>query len=96
MRQSSDGFMIPCANCRRVFDSIGSRYCSSDCERRYCERQRNLDTMVEVGIEPATKRVCANPDCSVVIPKWRDGRRVSSKTRFCSLKRKVKANRAAA
>jgi hypothetical protein len=24
MRQSSDGFMIPCANCRREFDSIGS------------------------------------------------------------------------
>jgi hypothetical protein len=86
MKRSGDGYTIKCAGCSKEFVSRGLRCCSTDCERRYCERQRNLETMAELGIEPAAKRVCAGPGCSAVIPKWRKGRRVSSATRFCSPK----------
>jgi hypothetical protein len=77
---------IVCLGCRKEFYSRGLRCCSTDCERSYRERQDNLAVMAEVGIEPAPKRHCANPECGQTIPKWRNGRRVRSDLRFCSPK----------
>jgi hypothetical protein len=39
--------------------------------------------MAEVGMEPKAKRKCSVPDCDNPIPKWRNGRRVSKRARFC-------------
>jgi hypothetical protein len=77
---------IVCLGCRKEFYSRGLRCCSVECERRYRERQDNLAVMAEVGMEPTAKRHCANPECGQTIPKWHNGRRVSSATRFCSRK----------
>jgi hypothetical protein len=85
MKPGAKGFGIQCAHCRKDFDSTGLRCCSADCERRYRERESNLATMAEVGIEAsAPKRVCLS--CGGRIPTWRKGRKVSSATRFCSPK----------
>jgi hypothetical protein len=65
-------------------------------KRAYNERQTNLAAMTEAGIEPATKRRCAAPGCEATIPKWKNGRRVSSKVTFCSPKCRQRAKRAAA
>ena len=86
MKMGPSGFLINCANCGKEFDSKGSRCCSTKCERLYRDRQDNLAIMAEVGIEPAPKRQCANPECDRPIPKWRNGRKVRSDTRFCSPK----------
>jgi hypothetical protein len=94
MQETAKGFRIPCANCKRDFESLGLRCCSADCERRSRERKDNLAVMAEVGMEPAAKKVCAAPGCGAVIPKWRKGRKVSSTTRFCSPKCAQKVKRA--
>lgn len=91
LRRGAHGFYIHCAGCQKEFESRGLRCCSAACERRYRERQDNLAVMAEAGIEPAAKRRC---ECGAVIPKWRNGRRVSSATRFCSPKCSRKARRA--
>ena len=93
MRMGPKGFYIDCANCRKEFESLGLRCCSVDCERGYRERQDNLAVMAEAGIEPAPKRQCLL--CGTVIPQWRKGRKVSSKTRFCSSKCSVRAKKVA-
>jgi hypothetical protein len=85
---------IICWGCGQPFYSRGLRCCSVDCERRHCEREANLATMAEVGMEAAPKKLCAAPDCSNTIPKWRNGRKVSSATRFCSSKCAQRAARA--
>jgi hypothetical protein len=96
MRRGSEGFYIACAHCRKEFESKGLRCCSKECESAYRERQDNLAVMAEAGIEPSSdKRICAAPDCGARIPVWRNGRKVSSATRFCSPKCKQKAHRAA-
>jgi hypothetical protein len=89
---TTKGFRIQCARCAKDFESLGLRCCSPKCECGYRERQENLAVMAEVGIEPARKRQCANPECKARIPTWRNGRQVSSSTRFCSPKcaRKVR------
>jgi hypothetical protein len=84
MRQSGDGFAIKCAGCSKEFTSRGLRCCSVECERSYKDREQNMATMAEVGMEPKAKRRCANPGCSNTIPTWRKGRNVSTATRFCS------------
>ena len=80
MKKGSKGFYIDCAHCRKEFESFGLRCCSLECDRAYSEREHNLAVMAEAGIEPATKRQCEV--CSATIPKWRNGRIVSRKTRF--------------
>jgi hypothetical protein len=82
LQKSADGFKIACAHCRKDFDSKGLRCCLVECERAYRQREENLAVMAEAGIEPKAKRRCEC--CDGVIPAWRKGRRVSSKTRFCS------------
>jgi hypothetical protein len=93
MTMMEKGYRIRCASCHREFESKGLRYCSPECERSHRERQENLAAMAEVGTEPPPRRRCANPECRARIPAWRNGRKVSSLTRFCSPKcaRKVRA-----
>jgi len=88
------GNMIRCAGCGQEFDSKGLRCCSTDCERRYKERQENFATMAKAGIEPAPKRRCTNPDCANTIPKWTNGKRTPSSRRFCGPKCAQRARRA--
>jgi hypothetical protein len=76
------GFLINCASCSKKFDSKGLRCCSIECERRCREREGNAAVMAEVGMEAAAKRPCEA--CGGPIPNWRNGRRVSKATRFCS------------
>jgi ribosomal protein L24E len=94
MKKSANGFHINCAHCRKEFESLGMRCCSTDCERAYVERKSNLAVMAEAGIEPSARRHCEV--CLAVIPKWRNGRRVSRSVRFCSEKCRKRALRAAA
>ena len=96
MRMGPNGFYINCAYCQKGFESLGCRCCSAECERSFREREENLATMAEAGIEPAAKRQCEAPGCNGIIPKWRRGRQVSNKTRFCSPKCQQRAKRAAA
>jgi hypothetical protein len=84
MKRSSDGFRIACGGCGKDFDSRGRKCCSDACERRFRERETNRAVMAEVGIEPSVKRRCAALGCANTIPKWSNGRRVSTARRFCS------------
>lgn len=84
MQPTREGFKIICAGCEREFESLGLRYCSAECDRRDRERQQNRKVLADAGIEIAPKKRCEV--CGVVIPKWRNGRAVSKKTRFCSPK----------
>jgi hypothetical protein len=83
MRRGSVGFYITCPGCQREFESKGLRCCSTDCERAAREHQENVALMIEVGMEARIKRICAKPGCHAPIPKWRKGRRVSARARFC-------------
>jgi hypothetical protein len=64
MKSGSKGFYIACGNCRKEFESLGPRCCSTECERSFREREENLAAMAEVGIEPAAKRMCEGPGCT--------------------------------
>src|SRR5262249_7734767 len=75
---------VVCLGCRKEFYSKGLRCCTPDCERHYRERRDNLAVMAEVGMEPTPKPRCQT--CGARIPKWRNGRKVASATRFCSRK----------
>lgn len=81
-RRTRNGYLISCAHCRKEFDSTGLRCCSTTCERKYREREESRKLLAEAGIETAPKRVCEN--CGGIIPKWQNGRLVSSAKRFCS------------
>jgi len=82
MRMSKDGFLIACANCRREFDSRGWRCCSTECERSFKAKERNMAIIGQSDMDPPTKRKCEQ--CSRDIPNWRDGRRVRQDSQFCS------------
>jgi hypothetical protein len=77
------GFNINCKFCQTRFDSRGLRCCSTECERKFRQKQE-LD--VELTDDPfrAVKRKCEN--CGGDIPNWRNGRRVSAATKFCSVR----------
>ncbi len=77
------GFFINCASCGNRFDSVGLRCCSPTCERRYLERDENMALMAEVGMEVEAQPKCSAAGCNNPIPKWRNGRSVSSRARFC-------------
>jgi hypothetical protein len=93
MQKTADGFKISCAHCRKDFESKGLRCCSSECEHSHREREANLAVMAQAGIEAKAKRRC--DCCGAVIPTWRNGRKVSSATRFCSPKCAQKTRKAA-
>jgi hypothetical protein len=83
MRRRSVAWIISCPGCQCEFESRGLRCCSMECERRLQERAENMALMAEVGMEPNAKRKCSVPGCDNLIPKWRNGRRVSKRARFC-------------
>jgi hypothetical protein len=83
LRRGQEGWYITCPGCQREFESRGLRCCSTECERRLCERAENMALMAEVGMEPKAKPKCSVPGCDNPIPKWRNGRRVSQRARFC-------------
>jgi hypothetical protein len=85
------GFYIACLGCGRELESTGLRSCFKQCEQRYVDRQDNARLIVEAGIEPTAKRKCE--ECGADVPRWRNGREVSKKVRFCSGKCRVKALR---
>jgi predicted nucleic acid-binding Zn ribbon protein len=80
------GFYIDCAGCGKEFESRGLRCCSPECERALVARQKNLADMLDV---PTEKRKCET--CGANIPRWRNGRKVSKTTRFCSDKCSARA-----
>ena len=84
MRRGSHGFYIACKHCNREFESLGLRCCSSDCDKAYREAQERRAVLKEAGIEPTSRRMCECPGCDRPIPKWKNGRQVSAKVRFCS------------
>jgi hypothetical protein len=84
MRRGPVGWHIACPGCQREFQSQGLRYCSAECERRSREHAENVALMAEVGMQVAAKRLCQHPGCGAAIPKWRNGRRVSERARFCN------------
>jgi hypothetical protein len=83
MRPGKAGWHITCPGCQRDFESNGLRRCSPECERADRERAENLALMAEAGMEPKVKRQCTHPGCTATVPKWRNGRRVSERARFC-------------
>jgi hypothetical protein len=83
MQRGQEGWYITCPGCGREFESNGQRCCGADCEERLCEHAENMALMAEVGMEPKAKRKCSVPGCDNPIPKWRNGRRVSQRARFC-------------
>jgi hypothetical protein len=83
MRRGPVGWKLTCPGCQREFETKGLRYCSTECERRSRERQENAELMAEVGMQVEAKPVCSMPGCENPIPKWRNGRRVSKRARFC-------------
>jgi len=54
---------------------------AEECERKL-SRKQELDVELEADPFRVAKRKCA--DCGADIPNWRNGRRVSAATRFCS------------
>ena len=86
MKRGSKGFYIDCAHCRKEFESLGLRCCTTECERAHREREENLVIMAQAGIEPTAKRKCEGPGCNAIISKWHKGRKVGRNKRFCSPK----------
>jgi predicted nucleic acid-binding Zn ribbon protein len=91
MKRTREGYIIPCAHCRKDFDSKGLRFCSKECETGSRQRADNLAVLAEAGIETKAKKLCET--CQGRMPIWRNGRKVQSGTRFCSDKCRVKAAR---
>jgi len=71
------GLMLTCKGCGRTFDSVGLRCCSVECERKHRLKLEVADHPFRIE-----KRKCE--ECGGDIPNWRNGRRVSKATRFCS------------
>jgi hypothetical protein len=82
------GFFVECAHCRKRFESKGLRCCSSECER---ELRRKQELEAKLADDPfrVVKRKCES--CGGPIPNWRNGRRVSNGTKFCSRRCQRKA-----
>jgi DNA-directed RNA polymerase subunit M/transcription elongation factor TFIIS len=89
MQPRGDGFLIPCAQCRREFISKGLRCCSTECERKLRERKEIAATIAEAGIEQPTARAKCEK-CGNNIPRWtgaRTRKRATPRgTRFCGRK----------
>ena len=92
MRMGRHGFLINCAGCGREFDCVsGLRCCSRECERTLKDRKETAELMDAAGMDRPVKRKCEQ--CAGDIPNWRNGRRVSKSTRFCSPSCAQKARR---
>ena len=91
MKRTRESYTIPCAHCRKDFDSKGLRFCCKECETGSGQRADNLAVLAKAGIETKAKKLCET--CQGRMPIWRDGRKVPSNTRFCSEKCRAKAAR---
>jgi len=78
------GWRVACRGCGKTFEARGWAYCSAMCKRLSAERTEAREAMAEGGMDGPVKRRCECPCCENTVPNWRKGRRVSSKTRFCS------------
>ena len=92
LRIGPQGFHIDCAGCGCRFDSKGPRCCSPECKGVYRDRQGRDRLLADVPFR-VVKRKCEYEHCGRGIPNWRNGRRVSKATRFCSAKCKDRHNR---
>jgi hypothetical protein len=90
MQMGPTGFFIDCVGCGRRFESRGLRCCSPECETLCREREETRAIMAGVEMDAPEKKRCF---CGRAIPKWRKGRKVSAKTRFCSPKCAAKSRR---
>jgi hypothetical protein len=84
-------FRIQCRGCGDQFESLGRAFHSAECRRAYEAGVDAAALMAQVGMDAPTKRMCEARGCSHPIPKWRKGRKVSAKARYCSPKCKQKA-----
>jgi hypothetical protein len=90
MQPRGDGFLIPCAYCKREFVSRSLRCCSVGCERKLRERKDIAETLAGHAVEGSgyVKPKCEK--CGGNIPRWTGtGTRKRSTprgTRFCSRK----------
>jgi hypothetical protein len=97
MRMGRVGCFIACRSCGIKFESKGWGYCPTCMEmpaEERCAREQNKADLAEIGIKPPTRRMC-EAGCGQHIPRWRNGRLVSSATRFCSDKCAARARRRA-
>jgi predicted nucleic acid-binding Zn ribbon protein len=89
MQPRGDGFLIPCAQCKREFISKGLRCCSTECGRKLRERKEIAATIAGGEMEsPTTRRKCEK--CGGNISRWTGTgtkkRATPNSTRFCSRK----------
>lgn len=95
MRQTRQGCLTNCRNCKREFESKGLRCCSVECERGLKDKADDVAIMAEVGDAPAGKRKCEQ--CGGTIPNWiGEGtrrRRTPKSRRYCSARCRGKANK---
>jgi hypothetical protein len=89
MQVRGNGFLIPCAHCKREFISKGFRCCSTECERKLRKRKEITAGIAEAGIERSTVRAKCER-CGGNVPRWTgigSRKRATPKgTRFCSRK----------
>ena len=78
------GWRVACRGCGKPFESRSWAYCSRDCKRLSVERTANRAAIIQAGMDLPAKHPCQAPGCPHTVPVWRKGRRVSSRTRFCS------------
>jgi hypothetical protein len=94
----SHGFLIECFGCGKTFDSKGLRCCSPKCESTYRTRGEVERLKAEAGIEFESKlgpkRKCEREGCGKDIPRWRNGRLVSKRAKYCSDDCNQKAHKA--
>jgi hypothetical protein len=80
-----DGFLFNCRNCQKPFVSKGLRCCSTECERKYRDKEDIAKTLAEIGEAPPTaKRQCEH--CGNPLPRYvgTGKKRKQSTKRFCS------------
>jgi hypothetical protein len=83
-RISGGGWRVRCRGCGRLFESSGLAYCKPTCRQASAERAEAANLMAEIGMDaPPSKRPCQAPGCTGTIPRWRNGRQVSKRAKYC-------------
>lgn len=80
---SGGGWRVACRGCGRQFESFGLAYCKPGCRQASHERAESAALMADVGMDAPSKRPCQAPGCTGTIPKWRKGRKVSKRAKYC-------------
>ena len=83
-RISGGGWRAACHGCGRQFESSGLAYCKPTCRQASAERAEAANLMAEIGMDaPPSKRPCQALGCTGTIPRWRNGRQVSKRAKYC-------------